>query len=222
MKKIAFLLLVFPLGVTYSQAFEKPDYKKIETEISDSTSAFFYPKLMKRLADNDISLTTDEYRYLYYGYFFQPEYSSNPKPPEQEKLFKYFQYDKLNPADYDEIIRLCTNAIKAFPFDIREMNFLSYVYQLKGDKEMAKKIAHTFQGLVSAIKSSGNGDACETGFQVLTVGHEYVLMSIWNLEVTTPVTMANCNYLMVEKGKYKSAGIYFNIEKIHEVEAKRK
>lgn len=123
-------------------------------------------------------------------------------------------------TDYDEIIKLANHSLSDFPFDISQLNYLAYIYHLKGDEESAKIAAIKFHSIVNVILSSGDGKQCETGFHVLLVEHEYIILNLFELESKSQSLNGNCDYLAFEKGKYKVDGIYFNIEKMLENETK--
>lgn len=53
---------------------EKPDFAKIAKETQNPRSEFYYPKLIKLYTRNDTSMTQEQYRNLYLGYFFQEDY----------------------------------------------------------------------------------------------------------------------------------------------------
>lgn len=53
---------------------EKPDFKKIERETQNPHSEWYYPKLIEHYQRNDTSMTHEQYRNLYLGYFFQEDY----------------------------------------------------------------------------------------------------------------------------------------------------
>lgn len=218
------LLLIFLIiGTTvFAQeiTFKAPDYKAIEKEIQDKKSTFYYPVLMEKLVKSDTLLTTEEYRHLYFGYVFQPKYNAFWKSPDDEKLRKFYNKETYNSKDYDEIIKLINRSLESFPFDLKQLNFLSYIYHLKGDEELAKKTSIKFDNIVGAILSSGDGKQCETGFHVLLVDHEYMLLNIFELTTNGQSLIGKCDYLSFEKGKYKVDGIYFNIEKMLENESK--
>ncbi|WPO78767.1 DUF4919 domain-containing protein [Flavobacterium sp. KACC 22761] len=223
MLKQILLLLLFSLGVSaFAQEleFKAPDYKQIEKEIQDKKSAFYYPKLMERLTKNDTLMTQEEFRHLYFGYVFQPKYNAFWRSPDEKKLREYYNKEKLETADYDEIIKLANHTLADFPFDLQQLNYLAYIYHLKGDDESAKITSYKFHNIMNAILSSGDGKKCETGFHVLLVDHEYVMLHLFELESKGQSLVGNCDYLSFEKGKYKVDGIYFNIEKMLENEAK--
>ena len=205
MLKQLIFLLIFCLGIqSHSQetGFTTPDYKAIEKEINDKNSKFFYPKLMERLMKNDTLLSHDEYRHLYLGYVFQPKYNAFWTSPEDEKLRQYYAKEKLETSDYDEIIKLASNSLNEFPFDLRQLNYLAYVYHLKGDETAAKITSFRFHSIMNVILSSGDGKKCETGFHVLMVDHEYILLNLFEIESKGQSLVENCDYLSFEKGVY--------------------
>lgn len=224
MKKIILILtiLILTSNNTFSQekSYKIPDYKLIKKNIEDQSSNYYYPKLLERMTSNDSLLNNEEYRHLYFGYVFNPKYSSYFRSPDEEKLKKYYQSDKINEKDYDEIIKLAEHSISLFPFDLRQMNFLAYIYHLKGDETSAKNISNRFHKIIEAIMSSGNGENCETGFHVIAVSHEYVLLNLFELQINSQSLVGNCDYMAFEKGKYRIDGLYFSIGKILENEMK--
>jgi hypothetical protein len=222
MKK--FILLTAILIATFSKiyaqeiSFKAPDYELIKKNIQDKKSNYYYPKLLERMIANDTLLTNEDYRHLYFGYVFNPKYDAYFRSPDEDKLSKYLSSEKIDEKDYDEIIKLAEHSIGLFPFDLRQINYLGYVYHLKGDDVTAKKMSNRFQSILEAILSSGNGEKCETGMHVISVSHEYVFLNMFRLESTSQSLVGNCDYLAFEKGKYKIDGVYFNIEKMLENE----
>ncbi|PIF71430.1 uncharacterized protein DUF4919 [Flavobacterium sp. 2] len=221
-KKII-LLTVLVLGtkaIAQDQGFKIPDYKAIEKEIQDKKSAFYYPQLMERLMKNDTLLTHDDFNHLYFGYVFQPKYNAFWKSPNEKKLNEIYGKEKLENKDYDEIIKLINNTLSEFPFDLKQLNLLAYTYHLKGDEVNSKIASFKFHSIMNTILSSGDGKQCQTGFHVLLVEHEYVLLNVFELESKSQSLIDHCDYLSFEKGKYQVDGIYFNIEKMLENESK--
>jgi hypothetical protein len=207
-------LIIFYSANSQEFSFKKPDYDLINKEIQDSLSSYYYTKLMSRLAQFDTTLNIEEYRHLYYGYIFQKEYKPYWTSPDEEKLVNFYRSEKIKEKDYDEIIKLATHSINEFPFDLRQLNFLGYIYHLKGNEEMAKKVSYRFQGTFSAIMSSGDGKTCETGYHVISVSHEYVFLNMFQFEMYQQSTTGDCDYLELLKDDRNIEGIYFNIEKL--------
>lgn len=216
MKKIipVLLLLFYCNAFSQNPSFKAPNYDAIEKEIKDNKSKYYYPVLLERLKTNDSTLTVEEYQHLYYGYVFQKEYKPYSKNPEEDKLDQYLNKAEIDPKDYDEIIKIASKSIEILPFDLRHINLLAYFYHLKGDEKTAKIISIRFHRLLGTILASGNGETCETGFHVTSVHHEYVLLRYFNMKSESQSLNGNCDYLVLEKGKYKKEGIYFNIQKM--------
>lgn len=224
MIKIIVLLTIMLLGCnkTHSQepAFKAPDYELIKKNIQDKSSDYYYPKLLNRLVANDSLLTNEDYNHLYFGYVFDPKYNVFSQSPDEEKLSVYYRSEKLDEKDYDKIIQLAEHSLSVYPFDLRPMNYLGYIYHLKGDEVAAKNISKRFNKILEIILSTGNGLKCETGFHVISVSDEYILLNALKLETKSQSLTGNCDYLAFEKGAYKIDGIYFNIEKILKNEMK--
>lgn len=218
LKPFIFFSLIFISNFSFSQQkeYEVPNYKAIQKNIENKDSEFYYPKLMDKLKANDTLITNDQYRHLYFGYTFQKEYHPYKISENDKKLIPYFQSNDLKKSDYAEIIKISNASLKEFPLNLRVMNFLSYIYHLDGNEAMAKKISHNFYGLFGAIFSSGDGRDCKTGFHVIAVSHEYVVMNILQLETASQSLSGDCDYLSLEKDKYKLPGVYFNITKLKE------
>lgn len=224
MKKTILLLTVVMLSFNkiHSQepTFKAPDYELIKKNIQNKSSDYYYPKLLSRLVANDTLLTNEDYSHLYFGYVFDPKYNVFYQSPDEEKLSQYYRSEKLDEKDYDKIIQLAEHSLSVYPFDLRPMNYLGYIYHLKGDEVAAKKISKRFNKILETILASGNGLKCETGFHVISVSDEYVLLNMLKLNRKSQSLVGNCDYMSFEKGKYKIDGVYFNIEKILENEMK--
>lgn len=64
---------------------EKPDFDRIERQTLDPKSEFYFPTLMRLYNRNDTSMTQEQYRYLYLGYFFQEDYDPYRTSPYNAK-----------------------------------------------------------------------------------------------------------------------------------------
>lgn len=210
------ILLSFVVTYTYCQETEffAPDYEQIKSEVQDSMSIFFYPAILARLTAFDPMLTNEDYRHLYYGYIYQEKYEPYWTSPDEIELIKYYQSRKIKEKDYDKVIKLATHSISEFPFDLRQMNFLGYMYHLKGDEEKAAKVAARFSGTIAAIMSSGDGKTCETAYHVISVSHEYVILNLFQLKMEMQSLTGDCDYLSIKKDDRNIEGLYFNIRQL--------
>ncbi|MGI9580792.1 DUF4919 domain-containing protein [Chryseobacterium sp. RRHN12] len=215
----AFLSLFFLTLLTFLNAqkmeFRAPDYAVIQKNIEDKNSEFYYPKLLKRLKQNDTLLTGSQYRHLYFGYTFQKEYQPYKTGKKAEEVAKYYSGEGISQKDLSKGIQLFLGALDENPLDLRAMNYLAYLYHLNNDDETARKIAGNFHGLLGAILTSGDGLTCETGFHVISVTDEYVLLNRFQMETQSQSLKGKCDYQEFEKGKYKVPGFYFDISRFY-------
>ena len=137
MKKTTFIVIfsIFTVNI-FAQGkiptFEAPDYSGIKSVISNPDSEYYYPALEERMKRCDTTLTTTEYRVLYYGYIFQPGFSSfSSLAVKDDELIKYYQATSIRRKDYDKVIALIDQILEKDPFYLRGLNFKGYLLQLK-------------------------------------------------------------------------------------------
>lgn len=219
MNNKAFFSLFFLLLLTFlhgqKMEFKAPDYVEIQKNIEDKNSEFYYPKLLKRLKQNDTLLTSNQYRHLYFGYTFQKEYQPYKMGKKSEEVAKYYRGEGISQKDLSKGIQLFLGALDENPLDLRAMNYLAYLYHLNNDDATAEKIAGNFHGLLNAILTSGDGLTCETGFHVITVTDEYALLNRFQMETKSQSLKGKFDYQEFEKGKYKVPGFYFDISRFY-------
>lgn len=187
MKKTIFIIIFSILTVNvFAQEkvpeFETPDYSGIKNIISNPDSEYYYPALDERMKRCDTTLTTTEYRMLYYGYIFQPDFSFfSSLTAKDDELTKYYQATSIRHKDYDKIIALIDQILEKDPFYLRGLNFKGYLLQLKGEEKEAFCVAHRFGKIMETILSSGDGRSPETALHVVEATHEYVVMNFLQL-----------------------------------------
>lgn len=223
MRSITILILVIcsvvlPQGSKYS----KINYHEVERDIQDSTSAVYYPKLMDRYNNGDTTLSLNDYRHLYYGYSFQSRYDPWWKSDHIDVLKPIYAKPSLSQSDCDTIIKYATQSISEFPFDIRQINMLGYAYHLKGNDSLGVMWARKVQGIFGAILSTGDGRSCATGFNVISVAHEYDILRAFELEMTMQALSndSHCDYITVKNRNQETDFIYFDIWRTLQVKMK--
>lgn len=218
MKKIfilVFISLLFSNIQAQEKTFQSPNYDVIKKEIQDKSSTYYYPSLMQRFENYDSTLTLEDYRHLYYGYVFQKNYEPYWRFSEDEELLEYYRKKEIKEKDYKSIIRLVNKSLEEFPFELNYLNFMCHIYKLKGDEAMVNKISKRLNGIIQVITSSGDGKTCETGFHVISVSHEYLLLNYFELTMKSQALVERkCDYLALEENRAKIDGLYFNVEKL--------
>jgi len=207
-----FTLLIFVLALylnTFSQnAFEAVDRSAVEKAITDSTAATYYPKLLERFKSDDSTLTNEEFRFLYYGFVFQKEYSGYPELKQREIN------EALKKKNYDLAVRLCDSVLAKYPINLFG-NFNKGLALFMSNKEdpLFKKYRNRYDRIMNAIISTGNGLKCETAFKTIFVNDEYfVIYNYFEIEKFKGQSLeGNCDRMRVEPSEYfREENIYFD------------
>lgn len=216
------LLAVVAMGLSVSAQtlpFErirrdKPNLEKIQREISDRGSKYYYPRLMEEYQRNDTLMKLDKYRYLYLGYMFQEDY--DPYRPSPAPAMNTPLYHNTNPtsAECEEIIENAHLALANNPFDLRQMSALIAAHKLLGQSDIAKIWQYKLNYLLMAIVSTGTGEDEEHAWFVIEPQHEYVLLNMMGYQVTNHLFYDPFyEYLtVVDVQAGKKGGFYFNLE----------
>ncbi len=219
MKRCVLMAIVLVLSFT-SKAQDKenlkPDYTAIEKTIADPNSIFYYPPLFLRYKNNDTTLTRREYRYLYYGYFFNKAYRFSQNHPAEDSLDLILKKNILSVKDWRLVIRLLNKCLERNPFELKKLNLMYFAYKNLGDdlhqhiyKDKIQKIAYT-------ILSSGDGESEETALHVLQVSDEYSLINMLGYKFNGKREMRGdrCDYLTLEANDDDIQGLYFDLKQV--------
>ena len=146
---------------------QAPDNDAILRETINSASPYYYPTLFTRYLTGDTTLTDTDYRYLYYGFVWRPEYKPFETPAARDKILQILEADSLNEADYRRVIAYGNEVLKKEPFDPGAINFLIYAYGGIGDTLNERINYYRLQGVLNAIKSSGTGLSEESPWHII-------------------------------------------------------
>jgi hypothetical protein len=214
---IVLVKVCFAQDVSFKTAI--PDFKIIETNISDEHSAFYYPVLMKRYKDNDTTLNIEEYRYLYYGFSFQNGYSAYGSSKYNDELEKVFEKKDLTDADREKIIVLEKKVLTEYPFNLRNLNTLINVMEQQGDTVAAILQIKKLVGVANAIISTGDGKSEETPMYVISVEHEYDMIGMLGYRPGGQQSLLNTksgsmDKLALQENNGGIKNMYFNIDRL--------
>lgn len=224
MKRLLFVvILISLLSNIYGgkNKFVKPDYKVIKKEIQDENSQFYYPSLFERYQDSDTTLTLQDYRMLYYGFLFHDSYTPYGHSDYVDSLNAIFNKEIITIEDYKEIIRFEKLILDEFPFSLRDIYTLSNVYYQIGDTVSTIKLDYKLNMLVETILSTGDGKKEKTAWHVISVSHEYDILSYFGFQFggSQSLTQKGCDYLEVADNDYNIKGFYFDVNMILSKEA---
>ncbi len=180
---------------TEVQQFFVPDYDQIGKVIRDKKSPYYYPKLVKKLAKADTSMTLEDVHYLYYGYVLQDDYNPYINLDEEDQARKILNKDNVSEKEARNAIKLLDKAVKKAPTHVR-LYFYRYVADCIAYGESSKQAqddVFRYIALISAIAASGNGMDFDNAYHVAVVAHSYSLMSYFGLQSVQQSLQSNGN-----------------------------
>lgn len=216
MKRII-LLLILIVPVTL-MAQRPPVEDSIVRAITDAGSPYYYPNLFSRYTSGDLTLTGDDYYFLYYGYAYQQNYNPlAPTPTQSDKILSIFE---SNPEpDFGqslEIIALGKEVFKLEPFNLSNLNFLTYAYGTINDTINERINSERFRHLIAAIKSSGSGLRESSPWYVLTFATSTDIIASMGLAIgKRRVVSRTVEYIGLLKDNGKVKGYFFDFGKAY-------
>lgn len=208
---VSILLIVIPIfSWAQKSGSQAPDLNKIRKTISSERSAYYYPNLMARYQLNDTTLTLKEYRLLYYGYVFQPEYLNKPKASLIDSL-NLLTRDSTRVPDYYEIVEVAARLHQVMPFDMKYLDPLSFALRLSDENELASKVEFKLGRLVETILNSGDGLSEQTPMYVISSSHETDMLRAlgFTLSDAAGITSGDMDYVKVKANDYGIQGLFF-------------
>lgn len=218
-----FLIALLLLSSATAWGQEKPNYDKIEMDISDPFSALFYPTLMERYAQGDTTLTARDYHYLYYGFPFQKGYKPLMDSPYTDSLnFEFGRRTSPNPATYLKIVTYARGAVGDRPFSLRDLNALAFGLKMLGEDSLAVAITHKVKMIESAIKSTGTGLGTSSPWYIIYMNDAEDVLNLMSANYTRSM-MVNSKVMFIPVSNLpeigytdkKLRGFYFDYSQIY-------
>lgn len=229
MKKLIYIAILNLIALSLTAAapkgdkhfvVERPDMEAIKREVTDSTSKYYYPRLMARYEKNETVMTLPEYRYLYLGQLFQEDFNPYRESTHAKHIEPLYYQDKHTRAELDTIITYAEMSLKDNPFDLRQLNFLTYAYRKRGKVNKANIWQYRMNHLLEAIISTGTGLDPENAWYVINPEHEYIVINFLGREADAQEFVQpyyDHITLKPQPGNAKApSGYYFNIKNLLE------
>lgn len=136
------------------------DMARIEFEVNDPASEFYYPTLFERYTMRDTTLNDKQFHYLYYGFATRDNYKPLIKNPYRDSLYKVLNTRTAYTAEtFLKAVDYAKKVLEVEPFNIREINVLAYSYNMLGNTEVARKESYCMNMIVKVITSTGDGES---------------------------------------------------------------
>lgn len=212
-KAVILLLLSMPLAA-YAQ--KAPDNDDIFAKTMDADSPFNYAALMLRYDSGDLTLTEEDYHYLYYGYAFTDPYKPLKSIPAEDNIIMVFDKDEEPDfAGMMEIIRSGMEVMKDDPFSPRNLNFLTYAYGAIGDTINERINYDRMTKVLTVIEASGTGLTEKSPMHVLKFSHAADLLTARGLTITNRrVVSKDVEYITLLEKDGRNKGYYFDFSRV--------
>jgi hypothetical protein len=220
--KIHYLRLLIPaLSITVllnAQQFQytKVDFNIIKSVITSETSVFYYPRLYNRYQNNDTTMTVEEFRYLYYGFTFQDQYTPYDRLEAENSVKELLAADTLKADDFRKLYNSCKEILHKHPFSVQYLLTMGVACSKLGLSKEATAYYFKYDRILSAILSSGDGATEESAWCVIQIPDEYELVRALEFEPTGEqrfLSKSLCDFIFVNKNEYDIEGFYFDVSK---------
>ena len=180
MKQINILFLLFL--ISFCNAQSNLDLSEIKKNVNDTSSPYFYEKLVYQFNYDPNLIDSIEAKHLYYGKLY-----ADYKAPNTEKMevSNILLNDLINTKKFPEAIEVGEQLIRKTPADIEVLGLLmySFIQQKLEKQELTYLRGYQFKKLINAVFESRSGDNKHPVFTVTSVTDEFVLAGILDLDL---------------------------------------
>lgn len=215
MKKLLLLFaLIFAAAAQAQQDTAAPDYAAIEQHITNPDSEFYYPALLQRYQDADITLTAADLQHLYYGSIYVQRPVSTAQAMEALKQFNALaSQPSPTRADLEAALGYTDVLLKFKPYSILLKQYRVFCLKELGRTDEALKERAQYEMIAETILASGTGTSAENSIHVTDVDNESEILELLRYkqqgEPQTP--KPETDYIPVANNVYGVKGIYFYI-----------
>lgn len=199
-----------------AHAQKVPDEEDIVAKTMSSDSPFYYPPLMMRYLAGDLSLTDQDYYYLYYGYAYDDAYDAHAALPGEDRILEIFAGNQQpTKAQAQVILEAAKENMAVDPFNPGNINMMTYAYGILGDTINEIVSADRFDRIIRTIKSSGNGQKENSPWHVLRFSHANdVVASMGHRIENRQVRSSSTEYIRLEKNP-DIKGLFFDFGRVY-------
>lgn len=204
---ILILFLVGSISASAQSNYIPVNRDYIEKKVKDSTSPFYYQTLLTRYLAYDSTLNLEDYRFLYYGFPFQPAYSPYASFMNSELN------DLLKNKDNRKALELAHEVYQQQPVSPRSLYNILVTMQISGSNDSTMRhVQRQYVNIIDAIVSSGDGRSCGTAFKTIFVPDQYEVMANYlNINQQGRVLEGTCDKFSVKPNQmFDQASLYFD------------
>lgn len=169
---------------TSAQKMSNIDFDEVQTATTDSTSAYYYPKLLGLFLTQSQPMSAEQCTYLYYGSTLFNTGASLRTSRDDKKFYKLYGKKK-----YQEAMPLGLKSLGIDPLNIRVMRAMAVCCDETGDKAGHDKYTSEANSLLRAIVSSGDGRSENSAYVITKVSDTHAFMEAEGLKPTSIVPL---------------------------------
>lgn len=207
------LLLVIASGQVQGQSpFDyKRDFESILKQSLDSSSNYYYPRLLERFERNDSSLTHLEVLALQIGFTGSPDYKPY-KTIDAEREIKTLIADK----DYAAALKACNDVLATNPLNLTALMEKSFSY-IKLEKDSAEFHREKVMRVIGSIVKSGSGTVESPYFVLGPIDGQTLITIVFGASIGAMGSGADPNGYFIDRLEMIKEGkeprtICFNID----------
>ncbi|MCC8089277.1 MAG: DUF4919 domain-containing protein [Rikenellaceae bacterium] len=206
------LFILLQLPVIANDIFDDTELLK---NINDIDSRFYYPALMSRYLDGDLDLTLEDYQHLYYGFAYNDNYEPYKTVNDNGLIYYTLSLEDPTEADYLGVIRFLESSLYLEPFNIENINLLTFFYDEIKDSENTFKNAYRLNMIIKTIMSSGSGKKEKSPFQIIYPSHSEDIMAFIGIPHKNKMVVSiYCDYYPLYKKVNGTKGYYFDFRRM--------
>lgn len=143
------------------------DLLKIKAAVTDSSNAYFYPKLLTEFVHEPDYFSSEKGTYLYYGNIYSKYYKALLTGKEVNKFEKY-----LGSKRYEKAIEIGKKLLEENVVNLGLLLKMGHCYREAGQSQEAEEMRKFVGIIMRAIRDNG-----DKPYKVISVGDEYIMMS---------------------------------------------
>jgi uncharacterized protein DUF4919 len=174
-----------------------------------------YSKLVARAAARDKGV---DFRALRFAYLK----SAAHKRGDDVMSLKNAMFAAVKDGDAQRVREAAVKLLSADYIDMYGQKFLRQSCAILHDTDCADQGHFVEFGLLTSVTASGDGKTCKTGWEVVSVGEEYFILSMMDVKVTMQSLVMgppSCDAMAVTDAEGKPQTYYFRIDSVLEDEA---
>jgi hypothetical protein len=194
-----------------------PSEDDILSKIMATDSPYYYPAMMMRYRAGDVTLTDDDYYYLYYGYAYDEQYDAHATLPGENRILEIFAGTPMpSKAQAQVMLEAAEENMKVDPFNPGNVNMMTFAYSLLGDTINEIISADRFRKIIRAIESSGTGRKESSPWHVLRFTHANDVVAAKGYKIENrQVRTSTVEYIKLAKNSDNVKGLFFDFGRVY-------